>query len=191
MPTSAADNRENPMTGELMNPKSGLVAGLLFTLAVPASAEVYRNVDAYGNVTFSDEPSEGAEAVEVKPVTTITLPKPEAVRETKKLREEVQREGAAYESVSFVYPANNQAFNSGSGDIQFEVRSTPGLQPGHKYEVTLDGQPVGQSASGSVRVSNVYRGTHQARVHIVDKNGVQVKTGPSISFTVHRPSVTN
>ncbi|WP_417568392.1 DUF4124 domain-containing protein [Marinobacter sp.] len=174
-----------------MNPMSGLVAGLLLILAVPASAEVYRNVDAYGNVTFSDEPSEGAEAVEVKPVTTITLPKPEVVQETDKLREEVQREGAAYESVAFVYPDNNQAFYSGSGDIQFEVRSTPGLQPGHKYEITLDGQPVGQSASGSVTVSNVYRGTHQARVHIVDEKGVQVKTGPSVSFTVHRPSAAN
>lgn len=83
-----------------MNPKSGLVTGLLFFLAVPASAEVYRNVDAYGNVTYSDEPSEGAEAVQVKPVTTITLPKPEVVQETEKLREEVQREGAAYDSVS-------------------------------------------------------------------------------------------
>ena len=174
-----------------MNPKSGLVTGLLFFLAIPVSAEVYRNVDAYGNVTYSDEPSEGAEAVEVKPVTTITLPKPEAVQETEKLREEVQREGAAYESLSFAYPDNNQAFYRGSGDVQFEVRSTPGLQPGHKYEVTLDGQPVGQSTSGSITVNNVFRGTHEARVHIVDENGVQVKTGSPITFTVHRPSALN
>ena len=174
-----------------MNPKSGLVTGLLFFLAIPVSAEVYRNGDAYGNVTYSDEPSEGAEAVEVKPVTTITLPKPEAVQETEKLREEVQREGAAYESLSFAYPDNNQAFYSGSGDVQFEVRSTPGLQPGHKYEVTLDGQPVGQSTSGSITVNNVFRGTHEARVHIVDENGVQVKTGSPITFTVHRPSALN
>ena len=174
-----------------MNPKSGLVTGLLFFLAIPVSAEVYRNVDAYGNVTYSDEPSEGAEAVEVKPVTTITLPKPEAVQETEKLREEVQREGAAYESLSFAYPDNNQAFYSGSGDVQFEVRSTPGLQPGHKYEVTLDGQPVGQSTSGSITVNNVFRGTREARVHIVDENGVQVKTGSPITFTVHRPSALN
>lgn len=174
-----------------MFPKSGLVAGLFVLLATPVFAEVYRNVDAYGNVTYSDEPSEGSEAVDVKPVTTITLPKPQAVQETDKLREEVRREGAAYESLSFNYPENNQAFYSGSGDIQFEVTSTPGLQPGHKYEVTLDGQPVGQSSSGSITVNNVFRGTHQARVHIVDENGVQVKTGPSISFTVHRPSVLN
>lgn len=179
------------MTGEFMNPWSGLATALVFILAAPASAEVYRNVDAYGNVTYSDEPSKGAEAIEVKPVTTITLPKPQNVQETEQLREEVQREGAAYESVSFAYPDNNQAFHSGSGDVQFEVRSTPGLQPGHKYEVTLDGQPVGQSTSGSITVSNVFRGTHEARVHVVDQNGVQVKTGSPITFTVHRPSVAN
>ena len=174
-----------------MKPRTGLFAAALILLTGPADAEVYRNVDAYGNVTFSDEPSEGAEAIDVKPVTTVTLPKPQNVRETDKLREEVQREGSVYESVSFAHPENNQAFHSGSGDIQFEVRSTPGLQDGHKYEVTLDGQPVGQSTSGNVTVSNVFRGTHDARVHIVDENGVQVKTGPAISFTVHRPSVAN
>jgi len=174
-----------------MKPRNGLLAAAVILLASPVAAEVYRNVDAEGNVTFSDEPSEGSEAVQVKPVTTVTLPKPQNVRETEKLREEVKREGSVYESVTFAYPENNQAFHSGSGDIQFEVRSTPGLQTGHKYEVTLDGQPVGQSASGSVTVRNVFRGTHNARVHIVDENGVQVKTGPEISFTVHRPSIAN
>lgn len=174
-----------------MKTRTGIVAAALLLLANPAGAEVYRNVDAYGNVTFSDEPSDGAETIDVKPVTTVTLPKPQNVRETDKLREEVEREGSVYDSVSFAYPENNQAFHSGSGDIQFEVQSSPGLQAGHKYEVTLDGQPVGQSTSGSVTVRNVFRGTHDARVHIVDENGVQVKTGPAISFTVHRPSVAN
>ena len=174
-----------------MKPRNGLLAAAVILLASPVAAEVYRNVDAEGNVTFSDEPSEGSEAVQVKPVTTVTLPKPQNVRETEKLREEVKREGSVYESVTFAYPENNQAFHSGSGDIQFEVRSTPGLQTGHKYEVTLDGQPVGQSASGSVTVRSVFRGTHNARVHIVDENGVQVKTGPEISFTVHRPAIAN
>ncbi len=174
-----------------MKPRNGLVAAMLVVLTSPAGAEVYRNVDAYGNVTFSDEPSDGSEAIEVKPVTTVTLPKPQDVRETEQLREDVQREGSVYESVSFAYPENNQAFHSGSGDVQFELRSSPGLQAGHKYEVTLDGQPVGQTTSGSVTVRNVFRGTHDARVHIVDENGVQVKTGTAITFTVHRPSVAN
>ncbi|MBQ0834571.1 DUF4124 domain-containing protein [Marinobacter sp.] len=174
-----------------MNSRLGISAGLLLLIAGPVAAEVYRNVDAQGNVTFSDEPSKGAEAVKVKPVTTITLPKPQNVRETDKLREDVKREGAIYKSVSLTYPENEQAFYSGSGDVRFEMQSTPGLEPGHKYEVTLDGQPVGQSTSGTVTISNVFRGTHEAGIHIVDNNGVQIKTGSSVRFTVHRPSTQN
>ncbi|MGO1692684.1 MAG: DUF4124 domain-containing protein [Marinobacter sp.] len=174
-----------------MNPRLGITVGLMLLIAAPVTAEVYRNVDAQGNVTFSDEPSKGAKEVKVKPVTTITLPKPQNVRETDKLRAEVKREGSVYESVSFTYPENEQAFHSGSGDVRFEMRSTPGLESGHKYEVTLDGQPVGQSTSGSVTVSNVFRGSHEAGIHIVDNNGVQIKTGSSVRFTVHRPSTQN
>jgi len=113
------------------------------------------------------------------------------VQEPEQLRERVEREGAAYQSVSFQYPANEQAFHSGNGNVTFEVQSTPPLKRGHKFEVTLDGQPVGQSSSGSVAVSNIDRGTHNAGVHIVDENGVRVKSGNSITFTIHRPSVLN
>lgn len=163
----------------------------LLVLATAAQAEVYRHVDQYGNVTFSDEPIDGGETIDVKPVTTITLPKPEAVQETDTLLEQVETEGAAYSSVSFNYPENNQAFHSGNGNVTFEVQSSPGLQDGHKYEVTLDGQPVGQTRSNRVTVNNIDRGTHEARVHIVDNNGVQVKTGSPVTFTLHRPSVQN
>ncbi len=163
----------------------------LLILASAAHAEVYRHVDEYGNVTFSDEPIDGGETIDVKPVTTITLPKLETVNQSDQLREIVEEEGALYESVSFSRPENNQAFHSGNGNVTFEVASSPGLQQGHKYEVTLDGQPVGQATSGRLTVNNIDRGTHEARVHIVDKNGVLVKTGAPISFTVHRPSVQN
>lgn len=170
-----------------------LLTGITLILSAPASAEVYRQVDAQGNVTYTDEPSDQspAEPVEIKPTTTITLPKPAAVRQPEQLREKVQKEGSAYSSVRFTAPEDQKAFWSGSGDVSFQVTSSPGLKNGHKYEVTLDGQPVGQTASDTVNVSNIYRGTHQAGVSIVDSSGVTIKTGDTISFTVHRPSAAN
>ncbi|MBE0485628.1 DUF4124 domain-containing protein [Marinobacter sp.] len=168
-----------------------LATGLLLLVSAAAHAEVYRHVDAQGNVTFSDEPMQGGEEIQVKPVTTVTLPKPEAVMQTDRLLEEVEREGAAYESVALVYPENDQAFHSGNGDVTFQVRSTPGLRRGHRYEVTLDGQPVGQSTSSSITVNNIDRGTHSAGVHIVDNEGIQVKSGQPVTFTLHRPSRLN
>lgn len=168
-----------------------LAIGMLLLASATVHAEVYRHVDAQGNVTFSDEPMRGGEEIKVKPVTTITLPKPEAVRQTDRLLEDVERQGAAYENLTFAYPDNEQAFHSGNGDVTFEVRSTPELRRGHRYEVTLDGQPVGQSSSGSITVNNIDRGTHSAGVHIVDENGIQVKSGQPVTFTIHRPSRLN
>ncbi|PXX89298.1 DUF4124 domain-containing protein [Marinobacter vulgaris] len=176
-----------------MKPRLPFVAGILAFIAFPLSAEVYRQVDAQGNVTYTDEPTEGtdAEVVDVKPVTTVTLPKPEVVREPERLREQVEQEGATYESVTFVAPDDEEAFYSGSGDVEFQVTSSPSLRDNHKYEVTLDGQPVGQSQSDTVMVRNIYRGTHEAGVSIVDSDGVTIKSGETITFTVHRPSVLN
>ena len=174
-----------------MNIRLGIFAGLFLIGAAPALAEVYRNVDAQGNVTFSDEPSDGAEEVKVKPVTTVTLPKPADVQEPERLRRQVEEEGAAYDSVRIVAPNDDEAFHSGSGDVAFRVASEPALKRGHRYEVTLDGQPVGQTASDTITVRNVFRGTHDAGVNIIDEKGVQVKSGESISFTIHRPSVNN
>lgn len=170
-----------------------VLTGMIVMLSAPVSAEIYRQVDAQGNVTYTDEPTAEApaETVKIRPVTTVTLPKPEAVREPEELREKVEKEGSIYSEVRFTSPENEQAFHSGSGDVAFEVTSSPGLRNGHKYEVTLDGQPVGQSNSGTIMVRNVYRGTHEARVNIVDTSGVTVKTGESIQFTIHRPSVLN
>lgn len=168
----------------------GALVGLLALSAAPVTAEIYRQVDAQGNVTYSDEPSTGAEAVEVRPVTTITLPKLEDVV-TPRDTPPPQPERESYQRLRFDAPSNNDTFHSGSGDVEFRVSSAPALKQGHKFEITLDGQPVGQSHSGSVMVRNVYRGTHTAQVHIVDENGMRVKTGDSITFTVHRPSVLN
>ena len=176
-----------------MKPRVAIFAGILIAATAPLSAEVYRQVDAEGNVTYTDEPAEGSEAeeIEVKPVTTVTLPKLEQVQEPERLKERVEEEGSAYDKVTFVAPDDDEAFHSGSGDVEFQVTSSPSLRNGHKYEITLDGQPVGQSESGTVMVRNVFRGTHDAGVNIIDSNGVTIKGGDSISFTVHRPSVNN
>lgn len=168
-----------------------ILTGIITLTSVTAHGEVYRHVDAKGNVTFSDEPMEGGEAIQLQPVTTITLPKPEDVQDAPEVIEQAREQGERYTSVSIVSPSDGEAFHSGSGNIQIQVTSTPALHPGHRYEVTLDGQPVGQSASGSVMIKHIDRGTHQATAHIINQNGIRIRSGNTISFTVHRPSRLN
>jgi len=173
-----------------MKPAIVIATATLLLINGAAQAEVYRQVDAQGNVTFSDEPSSGAEAIQVRPVTTITLPKMQDLEQFEQPQQK-QPPSPLYELVKIAYPRNNEAFNSGNGDVEFNVISSPQLRDGHKYEVTLDGQPVGQSTSGTILVQNMDRGTHQAGVNIVNRSGVQVGSGTGITFTIHRPSRLN
>lgn len=172
------------------------VVVLAATLASTAAlAEVYKRVDAQGNVTYSDEPLDGGEAIEVKPVTTVTLPKADQVREiverNKRDKGDKQPPSQLYGKISFQSPEDKSAFHSGSGDVTFAVSSQPALRRGHLFEVSLDGQPIGQNASGQFSVNNVFRGTHEASVKIVDGQGRIIQSGQSINFTIHRPSVLN
>lgn len=43
-----------------------LLLAMLLGLHLPLAAQVYRSVDAEGNVTFSDQPTEGSEAVTIE-----------------------------------------------------------------------------------------------------------------------------
>lgn len=175
------------------------ILGLLLAIALTApsmtasAAEVYRQIDSQGNVTFSDQPGKDAEAVQIKPVTTVTLPKMRDLKASSAPtpKSANDRSDSPYNKVAFSAPDNNQAFYSGNGDVTFQVTSTPALKNGNEFQITLDGQPVGQSASGTVTVRNVFRGTHNAQVSIVDQKGRTVAAGDSITFTVHRPSVLN
>ncbi|WP_404368119.1 DUF4124 domain-containing protein [Marinobacter sp.] len=190
-PQASADNQKTVIAqAHTMNTAKTVLAALLISLAMPAWSEVYRHVDEDGNVTYSDEPREGAEEIKVKPVTTVTLPKQEDIG-TIEIRSsgEENTNNAPYERIEFRSPEDEESFWSGSGDIALQVSSTPSLKEGHMYEVTLDGQPVGQSTSGRFTLENVFRGTHEARVSVVDSRGRPVQQGESITFTLHRPSV--
>ena len=174
-----------------MNALLLIAAAMSALIVLPVQAEIYRQVDADGNVTFTDEPDGDAERVNVKPATTITMPKPQTVREQLEEEEDGIGDQDAYESVSFTAPVDDEAFHSGSGNVEFRVTSNPALRQGHQFEITLDGQPVGQTSSGSVTVNNVFRGTHNAGVNVINQEGKRIYTGDTISFTVHRPSVLN
>lgn len=169
-----------------------ILSTLLAISAVPAAAEVYKHVDKNGNVTFSDEPQSGSEAVKVRPVTTITLPKMRDIEaQQRQAGQSGQKKPALYDRVAFTAPEDNTAFHSGSGDVEFQVSSSPDLRRGHRFEVDLDGQPVGQNPGGTFTVRNMDRGTHTASVFVVDNQGQRVQSGDSVTFTVHRPSVIN
>ncbi|MCU7842269.1 MAG: DUF4124 domain-containing protein [Candidatus Thiodiazotropha sp. (ex Monitilora ramsayi)] len=66
-----------------------LIVGVMAFSSTAVVAEIYRSVDAEGNVTFTDEPPQGEQAVER--VILPPGPSPESVRDTEIRNQEIRR----------------------------------------------------------------------------------------------------
>jgi hypothetical protein len=151
-------------------------------------AEIYRWVDDQGNVEFSDEAREGSEKIEVGPTATISLPKPDDVERLSTTTEGPTEQALLYSKLAITFPADNSAFNSGNGDVTVTMVVEPSLFPNHSLRLTLDGKQIATTKSDFHTFPNVDRGTHYLQLDIIDNTSV-VMSGPSVSFTIHRPSI--
>lgn len=168
------------------------VALTLSLITAPALAtQVYRHVDEHGNVSFSDEPrSDADETVEIQPVQGTSFPQPRERPRPEPTRRSAEAEGPdLYESISINKPEHDSAFWRTSGDVVIEVSSEPGLRPGHRYKLEINGDTRDTTTSSSFTISNMDRGTHEAIVHIVNDNEDVLHSSELTRFTVHRHSV--
>ena len=166
-----------------------LLTTLLMAITPYTFAEVYRWVDDQGVVEFSDEPREGAEKVDIGPTTTIIFPKPEPGSVTPPVTApSVGNSSSQYSKLAIVFPQHDSAFVSPNGDVSVSMIVDPPLLPNHSLRLTMDGTTTIRTKENYHTFANVDRGTHQLQLDVIDNTSV-VKTGPSISFTIHRPSV--
>jgi len=162
-----------------------VTAALTFT-PIESGADIYRWVDAQGNVEFSDQPREGAKKIEVRDPATISMPKMSKLPPPKTTKTKAQT--ALYDTLKITFPQNNTAFHSGNGEVTVMMEVNPPLYPNHSLRINLDGAIAGTTKDSYLRLNNVDRGTHALKLDIIDNSSV-VKDGPTVTFTIHRPSV--
>ncbi|WP_020410663.1 DUF4124 domain-containing protein [Hahella ganghwensis] len=160
----------------------------LFPLIVslPIAAEIYQWVDDQGNVEFSDQPREGAVLIEVQDPATISLPKLSNIPNTPASK--TQTPDDPYRKLLITFPEDGSAFHSGNGNVTVLTEVAPSLYPNHSLRLSLDGTVVGTSKENFFSLTNINRGTHVLQLDIIDNSSV-IRSGPSITFTIHRPSV--
>lgn len=161
---------------------------LALTIGLSGATKVYKTVNPDGSISFSDEPSEHSETIEVQDATTVpALKLPPSSTNTQQADTTTKE---LYRSLKILSPSNDSAFHSGSGTVNISFTSSPELRPSHIYKIFIDNQLVGEQRTTSLIVDNVFRGTHQLSVQISDASGKIIKSS-SISFTMHRPSKLN
>jgi hypothetical protein len=159
-------------------------------IALPVSAEVFTYVDAQGNRTFTDQPQHGnakrvplatsnrmaAHTTAAKPLMAANPP------------EELPL--FHYDMLRILVPETDATIRSSTGEIIVSVTNEPGLQPGHRYRLLLDGQPTAAPGLSPVLpLSNIDRGTHNLSVEILDEQGRTVQRTANQPFHMLRISL--
>lgn len=164
-----------------------LTACLLCTLALPATAQIYKYTDSNGNTVFTNQPPEGqaTESVELAPTNTVPPQEPVVTEQPNEQQGNLQ----PYSQLALTNIPNEEALRANNGTFSVDVDIQPRLQPGHSLRLLLDGQPYGSPSNvPRLQVTNVDRGEHTLAVEVLSGQ-TQIQQSASITLTVQRVSL--
>lgn len=163
--------------------RSLIVVTLLVVCGTAAAAGVYRTVSPDGEVTFSDRPTPGSEAVKLPPVQTFQPPPLPAGAPAGSPAEEATK---GYESFAVSAPQNDASIRDNTGNVSIQLAINPALRPDHTIDIIMNGQTIGNGRTLSITVRNMDRGTHTVEAAVRDQGGREVARTSPITFHLLR-----
>ncbi|MDD2892954.1 MAG: DUF4124 domain-containing protein [Halothiobacillaceae bacterium] len=161
--------------------------------ASDTGTQVFRSVDAQGNVVFTDTPQKGAKPVDIQPPSSVTPLVPSSTSATESSTPPVDSQAfAGYQSLVITQPEDGAGLNNGSGEVDVSVSLVPPLRTdlGHGLSITMDGKLVLQnSARMNVALADVDRGEHVLDAFVVNAQGQVVFQSASVRFSLQRTSL--
>jgi hypothetical protein len=155
---------------------------LLLMASAAVHAEVYKSVNADGEVVYSDQPTRGAERIKM-PVLPSYTPQPVTTLSRSTRAADQQ---SHYEHFTLSGPANEATIRNNLGTVVIETVLTPALllSQGHSIQYYLDGVAHGAAIdSTSLTLTNVDRGQHQLSASVLDAAGtVLISTAETTVF---------
>lgn len=164
-----------------------MIALLLLTLPVAATDKVYKKVNPDGSVEYSDQPFEGSEEVPMQAAPTMKFEKSPSINYQPPARRD-QEADTRYE-VAITSPANDESIRDNTGNLTLQGQVSPGPRGGHRLRWIFDGTALSESGT-TVQLSNVDRGTHTARLEVVDEAGEVVAASSNVTFHLLRHRTT-
>lgn len=163
-------------------------ATLLLCCSLVANAtDVYMSRDKNGNMTFSDQPSSGAEAHKVKPLPTVPafVPPPQPPAAEVKPEPRLQ-----YTSLGIISPTDQAQLPTGAaGGLTVSGVLSPGLQPGDSIQLLNNGQVIQRGSQTSFTLEYMDRGEHQLQLRVVNSKDEPLISSNTVTIYIQRHSV--
>ncbi|MBZ2189270.1 hypothetical protein K8B33_09190 [Alcanivorax sp. JB21] len=152
---------------------------------------LYRSRAADGSPVFSDRPpADGSEVLERRapPEPVNVMPaRPRAPSAQPATRPQGVPDAAAvaeYTLLEISSPEHEATIRHPTEPVPVSYRIEPGLQPGHRVQLLLNGVP-----QETMALDWPDRGEHRLMVQVVGPEGQTLKRSDSVTVFVHRPSV--
>jgi len=165
-----------------------MVAGVVF-------GQAYKWVDKEGIVHYSDRPAPGAERIQLptsKPSSRpYRQPVPRSISAANsagQARPAEKEKPFAYKSLAFTAPVAEETLWNIEGVLSVSLDLRPGLQPGHRVRVFIDGTPK-MVAGTSFQLEEVYRGVHNLQAEVLDETGKMMIRSTPHRFYVQKNTI--
>jgi len=165
---------------------------LLFTLT--AHAEIYKTVDANGNVTYTDKPSDNAIPVTIPKTNTVpstsapTTPANQTTTTDTTMNDPTKKPYTKFEISS---PVDQESIQN-QPILNVKLAVSPNLQDNDVIQIYVDGGPAGNAlhqTSFALTIPN--RGTHILSATLFDKDMKLLMRSNSITIYVHQAHLGN
>ena len=139
-------------------------------------------------MTFSDQPTPDAQRVDINPTNRSSPPPANAFPPPPPAAPEPETV-VAYQ-LAITSPADETIIPRGPGNFSVSASVSPSLQPAHKLQLLMDGQPRQEPQTATAwNLTNVFRGEHTIQVAVTDSEGKQLEVSDPIKVYVFRPSI--
>ena len=159
---------------------------ITFCLLTPllSAQTVYRQVDAEGNITFSDQAAPGAEAITLRKAQTIAPPPVGAFRPEPDVKKEAP---AGYDRLAIVRPGHDETIvGAAQGNFDVKVDLQPALRAGDSLVLLLNGASVRRAKTTNFTFSNLHRGAHTLQVAISNAEDKVIQRSATVTVHVKR-----
>ncbi|MFT5483245.1 MAG: hypothetical protein ACI9GW_001902 [Halieaceae bacterium] len=157
-------------------------------LCFSAQAQIYKHIDANGNVTFTDKPPENAVLIDLGHTNTVPAPDKPSQAAPKRMATIEEIAPPERYSINIISPLIDAAIPNGPGNFSVDLSVTPDLHPRDSLQLFVDGDPLGRPQRGtSWGLTNISRGTHSLEARIIDNRGDVKGRSPSVRVHVFRP----